>query len=95
MYYCEFPLKCDYSTSCRTQIHYHHIVPLELGGVNKSSNRIWLCPTHHTHIYIPEAKKGHHSIQSEHSVILLGWRASTMGRVLIFKRSEDGELEIV
>jgi len=62
-YNCKFP-KCDYSTNHRSQINYHHIIPQELNGSHKDYNRIWLCPTHHTKIYVPESKSGIHSIKS-------------------------------
>lgn len=87
-YRCKFP-GCQYSTKTRTQIHRHHIVPREQGGINKSINRIELCPTHHTKIHIPTASKGMHAKKSDDSIILLGWRESTGGRMLHY--IENGE----
>jgi len=83
-YSCEFP-KCNYSTDHRSQINYHHIVPQELKGSNKDYNRIWLCPTHHTKIYIPESARGMHSIKGSDSIILIRWLSSTKGRILEYK----------
>ena len=80
----KFP-KCDYTTNHRSQINYHHIVPQELNGTDKDYNRIWLCPTHHTKIYVPESKSGIHSIKSFDSIILIGWMSSTNGRVLEYQ----------
>ena len=83
-YNCKFP-KCDYTTNHRSQINYHHIVPQELNGTDKDYNRIWLCPTHHTKIYVPESKSGIHSIKSFDSIVLIGWMSSTNGRVLEYQ----------
>lgn len=96
MYQCEHPHpQCDYQTTLRSQIHYHHIIPKECGGGNGRDNRIWLCPTHHTHIFVPEAKQGHHAQQSEHSIILIGWRKSTGGgHVLLYRKISDPESEV-
>lgn len=83
-YSCEFP-KCDYSTSHRSQVNYHHILPLELNGSDKEYNRIWLCPTHHTKIYVPESKSGMHSCKGRDSIVLIQWLSSTAGRVLEYQ----------
>jgi len=83
-YNCKFP-KCDYTTNHRSQINYHHIIPQELNGTDKDYNRIWLCPTHHTKIFIPKSKSGIHSIKSFDSIILIGWMSSTNGRVLEYQ----------
>lgn len=81
MYYCEFP-GCEYCTSLKSQINYHHIKPIELGGVDLLYNRIYLCPTHHTKVFVPEAKNGIHSIKGDDSIIIIGWLQSTDGIVL-------------
>jgi hypothetical protein len=81
MYCCEFP-ECKYITLNRFQIHYHHIISVKDNGTNKPKNRIWLCPVHHNQIYIPNSKRGIHSIKTENSIILLGWLQSTSGQVL-------------
>ena len=83
-YNCEFP-KCNYNTKYRSQIHDHHIIPQELKGSNKRYNRIYLCPTHHTKIYIPESKNGIHSIKGSDSLILIRWLSSTKGKILEYK----------
>lgn len=81
MYVCEFP-GCNYKTKYKSQITYHHIVPVECGGSDKAFNRIWLCPNHHTRIYIPEATHGIHVTKGENSLMLVGWLQSTTGKVL-------------
>ena len=81
MFKCEFP-GCDYTTKYRTQINNHHIKPVECGGSDKGFNRIWLCPTHHTKVYIPEATRGIHTIKGEDSIMIKGWLQSTKGRIL-------------
>lgn len=81
MYYCQFP-GCLYFTEVRSQINYHHIKPVELDGSDKDFNRVYLCPNHHSKIYIPEAKSGVHSIKGEDSIILLGKLKSTGGTVI-------------
>jgi len=80
-YHCQFP-GCDYKTNEKSQIVSHHIKPVELNGSDAAYNRINVCPTHHTHIYIPAAKHGIHIIKGENSIIILGWLQSTGGRVL-------------
>jgi len=86
-YRCRFP-NCTYETAIRTQIHKHHIVPKEHGGHNKESNRIELCPNHHSRIYI-ENTKGMHASRGNDSIILIGWKESTRGKVLHY--IEDGK----
>lgn len=93
IYKCNYP-KCEYCSKSRTCIHYHHIIPKELGGSNDNSNRVWLCPTHHSHIYIEESKKGHHSKINDQSIILIGWRKSTEGKVLLYKKPNSEEILI-
>lgn len=80
-YHCEFP-GCDYKTQEKSQINNHHIKPKELGGSNAKYNRAYLCPTHHTKVYIPEATRGIHTKKGEDSIIISGWLQSTGGRVL-------------
>lgn len=82
MFYCQFPLGCSYSTSQRSCIHQHHIQSKELKGNNKKSNLIYLCPNHYSCIYIPESKKGIHSIIHENSIILLSIKQSSQGKVI-------------
>lgn len=88
MYNCQFP-DCKYQTENRSQIVDHHIIPRELGGSNKKNNLIFLCPNHHTKIYIPEATNGIHAIKGDDSIILKGWLNSTGGKVLEYTNGED------
>jgi len=86
MYECRFP-NCDFRTSLRSQIHFHHIKPKELGGIDKDSNRIWLCPTHHSKVYIPESKSGIHSVKGEDSIVINGLFLSTGGLVMEYEQN--------
>jgi hypothetical protein len=78
-YYCEI---CNYLTVHRNKIHYHHIKPVELGGSDWAYNRVYLCPTCHCLVYIPESLTGIHSIKCDDSIKILKWIMSTDGRVL-------------
>jgi hypothetical protein len=80
-YYCQFP-KCRYSTTIRSQINYHHIKPVELDGSDEDFNRLYLCPNHHTKIFIPEAKNGQHTVNGKDSIILLKKYRSTDGIIV-------------
>jgi len=91
MYQCQFP-GCNYETTSRTQIEYHHIVPKTKGGSNLPKNRIWLCPNHHKKIFIPGEIKGVHSKKSEDSIVILGWLQSTGGRLLQYKYPDLEEI---
>jgi hypothetical protein len=82
---------CDYCTNTKSQIHLHHIIPREMGGSNKKWNTIYLCPTHHSFIFIPTSKSGIHSIKSKESIIIQGWRITTEGRMLEYINT-SGEL---
>ena len=88
MFYCEFP-ECKYYTLNRNQIHYHHIIPLENFRNDNENNRIWLCPTHHNFIYIPDSKNGIHSIKNDNSIILNGWKLSTIGKILEYIENDE------
>lgn len=88
VYKCQFP-QCKYETNNRFQIHYHHIIPKECGGTNKEYNRIWLCPNHHSRIYIKEATKGIHSIKTKDSIIFKGILQSTSGRLIEYIENDD------
>ena len=85
---CEAP-NCDYICQKRSQIHRHHIVPVEQGGSDKGFNRIWLCPNCHSKIFIPSAIHGIHSIKSDNSLILVGWVNSTNGLLLEYLNSSE------
>ena len=87
-YVCQFP-NCTYSTQVRTQIHRHHIVPREQGGSNNKINRIELCPTHHTKIFIPTASRGMHAKKGDDSIVLMGWKTSTRGLMLHYIEGDE------
>jgi 5-methylcytosine-specific restriction endonuclease McrA len=91
MYYCEYP-NCNYQTDIRSKINYHHIIPKSKSGSNKNFNRIWLCPNCHTSIYIPEETKGIHSKFNDNSIIILGWKLSTAGKILEYKLINSNEI---
>jgi len=80
-YKCEWP-NCSYTTTTRKEINYHHIQQSSYGGSDKKFNRIWLCPNHHSKVYIPESKSGIHSIKGTNSIIILKWVYSTSGKIL-------------
>jgi hypothetical protein len=79
MFYCQL---CTYKTNNRNKIHKHHIVPKELSGTNINSNLVFLCPSCHANIYIPNTTSGNHSIKSNNSIIINKWLQSTGGYVL-------------
>ncbi len=89
-YKCEFP-NCRYICEDRSSIHSHHILPVELGGSNKLSNRIYLCPNCHNKIFIPSSIRGIHSIKKKDSIVLIGWLSSTGGKVLQYINSSGDE----
>jgi len=60
-YTCHWP-GCQYTTTKRDEIEYHHIVPKELGNRLNSKVVLSFCPTHHHLIWHPECHYGHHSI---------------------------------
>ncbi len=91
MHKCEFP-NCEYETKYRTQIHRHHIKPVECGGSDKNFNLIYLCPNHHTKIYIPEATHGIHTVNGDDSIILKRWFKSTVGKTLEYE-DENGDIQ--
>ena len=80
-YACEFP-GCSYETNTRSHIHKHHIVPCEISGDNSPFNEVWLCPTHHSKVFIPTATSGIHTIKAEDSIIIKRWVFSTAGLLL-------------
>jgi len=94
MYYCQMP-GCDYSCEDKSQINFHHIVPRELGGNNKKSNLVELCPNCHAKVYIPEATSGNHSIKHDNSIILLKKLLSTGGTVIAYQEIGNNEVKYV
>lgn len=85
MFYCEC---CNYKTKNRSKIQSHHIIPVELNGSNSKSNRVYLCPTCHSKVYIKEARSGQHSIKGLEYLVIDGWKLSTLGKVLIYFKNE-------
>lgn len=81
MYHCCYP-NCTYSTTERSLIEWHHIVPKELNGSDKAYNRIYLCPIHHKMVYVPESMTGQHAKKLAESIIIKGKFKSTCGEVL-------------
>ena len=78
--FCQF---CDFEGE-RCELHSHHIIPKEVQVENRSWNLLFVCPTCHNRIYIPESKSGIHSIKKSNSIIVKQWYPSTHGRVLEF-----------
>jgi len=72
---------CDYQSE-KNSIHYHHIIPKELGGCDSIKNRVYLCPNCHNNVFVPSSKSGIHSFNNKNSIQILGWLSSTSGRVL-------------
>lgn len=92
MFYCEFPY-CDYKTSLRSQIAFHHILPRSLGGNkdNDPKNILTCCHNCHSKIYIPEITNGIHSKKNEDSIIIKKWFLSNEGRILNYIDSNGDE----
>ncbi len=82
IYYCEIH-DCKYHTTERNRIHSHHIISKEQMGSNKKSNRVYLCPSHHMNVYI-SGTTGTHSTLTEDSIIIHGWKLTTLGKVLYY-----------
>jgi hypothetical protein len=89
-YKCMFP-NCMYTVDSREKIDEHHIIPRSQGGSNKRNNKIYLCPSHHRHVYIPKAQFGIHSFKSQESIIILGFLSSTMGMGLRYIDCADNK----
>ena len=92
MYYCQMP-ECEYICEDKSQIHFHHIIPSSLGGNNRDSNLIGLCPNCHTRVYVPEMEYGMHSIKHSNSIILISKMLSTGGQVISYKTIDDDEVK--
>jgi len=84
---------CNYICEDKSQINFHHIVPRELGGNDKKSNLLELCPNCHVRVYIPEAKNGIHSIKHNNSIVLLNKLLSTDGFVIAYMNINSDEVE--
>jgi len=92
MYCCDFP-GCDYETELRSQIVDHHIIPRSMGGDNKQSNRLMVCPTHHAHIFIEGMKHGIHSKKNDSSIIIETRLFSTGGHVIQYKTIDSDDIK--
>lgn len=90
-YNCEFP-GCSFATNNRNEIHEHHIIPKEAGGLNNKWNKIFFCATHHGFIFCEQSRHGQHSIRTNNSIILKGWRFSTGGKILEYI-DEKGDIQ--
>lgn len=91
IYKCEFP-GCKYTTDNRNNIAEHHIIPISKVKNNNKYNKIYLCPTHHTYIYIPGCKHGIHSKYNENSIIILGKVMSSVGIIIKYKYVNKDEI---
>lgn len=90
-YACHFP-GCGYVSSQRSGVDYHHILPRHMGGTNKPSNLIPLCPACHRKIYVPDCVHGPHSLLRVESAIVMGNLASSQGLVWVFRLVQDGRV---
>ena len=70
-YKCEGP-GCVYTCNDKHQIHHHHIKPKAHGGSNSVNNIVRLCPNCHNRVYIPDAKRGIHSVKATNYLIGAG-----------------------
>lgn len=86
-YICHWP-NCKFTTENRNEIEYHHIVPKELGERLNSNVVLSYCPTHHRLIYHPECKHGHHSINGDNKLQILGiYPTSHQGHAIEYKNN--------
>jgi hypothetical protein len=88
-YYCTFP-GCNYETTHRSKIDFHHVTPRELD--ERSELTIPLCKTHHALIYHPDTKHGQHSIKTEQSLIIEGVYDSTGGKCIVYLDHNGNEI---
>lgn len=70
---------CDYCTSSRSKIDYHHVTPKEVNPHRTNRTTIPLCKTHHALIFHPQSTAGQHSIKTSESLAILGVYAGTNG----------------
>jgi len=80
-------------TNLRSQIHYHHIIPVSLGGTNNKGNLISVCPTCHSHVFQSNDVHGIHSKKNNNSIIMIQILYSTVGHVLEYKNIDSDELK--
>ena len=100
-YTCHWP-GCQYTTTNRDEIEYHHIIPKELGNRLNCNVVLSYCPTHHHLIWHPECKHGHHSINGPvklqiHNIYIkseqkdampLGWLMNVRFQYFVLKYSK-------
>lgn len=84
VYECSFPL-CNYTTTVKSRIHFHHIKPRELDSSPLNKVTIPLCPNCHAKIYVPEVKHGQHTVNSPDSLQILGIYKSNHGNAIHYK----------
>jgi len=92
MFKCQMP-DCDYMCEDSSQINIHHIIPRSMGGSDKKSNLIELCPNCHARIYVDGMVSGQHSVKNKNSVIFLSKLLSTSGFVISYKNIDDDEVK--
>jgi len=92
MFCCQMP-DCDFISDSRSQIDVHHIIPRSMGGTDKRSNLIELCPNCHRRILVEGAETGIHSIENTNSIIIMGKMLSTGGYVISYKDINDDEIK--
>jgi predicted restriction endonuclease len=87
---CEFP-NCEYEVNDKHLVHKHHIIPKELNGKNDKMNIIYLCPNHHSRIFIPNSNRGIHSLKVDDKIIIFGFLSSTFGKILHYSNMNNEE----
>jgi len=92
VYQCQMP-ECSYICEDISQINFHHIVPRSMGGSDKKSNLIELCPNCHSKIYVEGVKSGTHAVKTKNSIILMGKLLSSGGFVLEYRNIDDDNLQ--
>jgi len=83
-YSCWWP-GCNYCTSSRSKIDFHHVTPKEVNPHPSNKTTIPLCKTHHALVYHPEATSGQHSIKTEDSLVIQLFTKSTNGTVVLYE----------
>jgi hypothetical protein len=88
IYECQFPY-CTYKTKNRSEIEEHHIIPRCHNGDDRPSNKIYLCPNHHSKIYVPDMTTGIHTTNGKDNIQIMGYVMSTKGRLLEYKTYDN------
>jgi len=84
MYYCQLPC-CNYSCANKAQIAIHHIIPKSLGGSNKKTNLLEVCPNCHSRIFVSGMKSGTHSVKNDNSIIVSKKVLTSAGMAIEYK----------